>query len=79
VSPRLRAQLAEVAWRDSVVATGDPHAYPAPAPPTAEQVREGRRLYAVAQVLRYELRAAGFVDLSGDAIWGACDVVWPPG
>jgi len=67
---RLLAQLAEVAWRDSVVATGDPFAYPAPPPPTAEQVREGRRLYAVAQALWYKSRVAGHVDQSGDATWG---------
>lgn len=67
---RLLAQLADVAWRDSENVNGPPYAWPAPPPMTDEQRREGERLRALAQQLSYAARRQGFVDLSGDAVWG---------
>ncbi len=68
---RLLAQLACVAWADADACLPDPYEWPKTSPPpTDEQLREHRRLRAIAQCLFYEAKRLGVVDTGLDSLFG---------
>ena len=79
MTPRLRAQLACVAFCDADGLFPDPYEWPPRdhPPPTPETMREYRRLQAIGQTLLYEARRGGHTDTSGDGIWGEVESLDP--
>ena len=67
---KLLAQLACVAWADADAAIPDPYAWPPAPAPSAEQLREHRRLRTLAQQLFHRARLAGCFESGLDALFG---------
>lgn len=67
---KLLAQVAMIALIDGENVNGPPYAWPPPPPMTDEQRREAERLRVLASRLFTKARELGYVEMSGDDLWG---------